>query len=286
MLGRVSREGGGVRLKGALHPEQIMAVASSLIVDIDTVVRADEQREQWKEVFRALAEKATLPVETFEEFMAWQAAVCIKERGYYVPHKGNSRSYFARLAAWWQKLGLLPKGNTERFREIATQMMHKRDARDRGKTRYDRFAIPRKDRSWRPLDNLARKHALDAIRTAGFDPNELGVYVRSANWKTFLTVPRTKSGRLKRNEQPEAFIPRSWYRRVHKRGWGVIDGRFIFDWRETSRGKQAAFLMRRDSPRNWFIGVGYLDESGPAVQFCGRPTYFEGDFAFEEDEKN
>jgi len=284
MLGRVSREGGGVQLKGALHPEQIAAVASALIVDIDNVLPGEEERERWKEVFRELAAKASLPTATFEMFMAWKASVLIDARGYYVPTKSRSKSYFRRMAAWWQRLGLLPKGNTERFRRMAVQVMNKRGARERARKRTDPLAQPVKERSWSPLDRKVRKEAVQAMKAGGLDVEAMGIFIRKTAWKSYLAVQRTKTGRVKKNEWPEVFIPRSWNRRVGKRGWGVIDGRFIIDWIETPTGKQAAFLVQVDRPRDWHIGVGRLDESGPAAQFCGRATYFKGDFILEKGE--
>lgn len=287
MLGRVSRKGGGVKLKGALHPDQIGAVVSSLLCDIESVVRYDDHREAWKDVFRDIAAKSTLPIETYETFLAWRAAKCYDSGPdgtvLHIPHKSNRSGFYEVLAAWWQKLGLIPKGNAQRFANIASRMHWKRHERKRTRG-LARDQLGENFPNWYSLEAKIRQVAHQGLRQIGVSTDDLilkAVYGRPLRGHVF--VPRTKAGRIRKNHYVQVKVGLDWYRRVYKRGWSVIDGHFIFDWRESARGIQVAYLVEKTRPKDFLTGIRYLDLSSGVAQMAGRETLLSGHFAFPKD---
>ena len=285
MLGRVSREGGGDVLNGALHPDQIVAVVSSLLCDIDSVVRYEDQRQAWAEIFRHIASKAHLPVATYETFLTWRAEQCIRggkeDAQLYIPHKTNAKGYFEVLAAWWQKLGLIPKGNAKRFAGLVNRFHWKRSERRRTR-RAAEYRLGQNFPNWIPLENKIHSIVRPVLRTIIEDTESLNIRVHGrSHLRWHLRVPRTKTGRIKKNEYSDLVLARDWYRRVWKRGWAVIDGLFVLDWIEDNEGVKVATLVEQDRPKNFLVGVQRLDLSGGTAQMAGRPTLLTGSFCFE-----
>jgi hypothetical protein len=232
------------------------------------------------EVFRDIASKATLPIETYEKFLTWRAARCYTDQGFYVPHKTNRRGYFSGLAAWWQKLGLLPRGNALRFANMCRKMNALRDRRKNNPPSTDHFAS---ENRYRPaLENAVNRKVRQALRALELDTDSL--WVRTVrNPRTYINIPRTKTGLPKKNESADLYVPLSWHRKVWKRGWAIMDGRLVLDWKDTKHGRKVAFLMPSEKRGEWSVGVANLDETGDSAQFSGRVACVQGMFVLKEE---